>query len=244
MKNKFYSLLWLLVVIGCAWQAARAAGVPAFLLPAPQAVLVALVQHRSLLAHHLFFTLTEILLALLVGIGSGTLAAIAMASSQRLRRLLFPLITASQAIPIFALAPLLVLWLGYGIASKIAVAALILFFPLCLSLFEGLCRTPPGWLELAQTLSPSRFYRFRHLYWPAALPGFFTGLHMAMILAPIGVVMGEWVGASEGLGYLMMQSNARLETALSFAALTLLLIITLSLSAVVTLLRRNCLWLS
>ena len=96
-------------------------------------------------------------------------------------------------------------------------------FPLCLSLFDGLCRTPAGWLELAQTLYPSRWRIFWRVRWPAALPQFFAGLQMAVVLAPIGVVIGEWVGASEGLGYLMMQSNARLETATSFAALLLLM---------------------
>lgn len=244
MKRNLFSLIYLLMVIGGGWQVARVMGVPPFLLPSPQAVLDAAIQHRALLLHHLLSTLCEIVLALLLGIGCGTLAAIAMSTSTLLHRLIYPLVTASQAIPIFALAPLLVLWLGYGIASKVVVAALILFFPLCLSLFDGLCRTPPGWLELAQTITPSRFQHFCRVRWPAALPHFFSGLQMAVILAPIGVVIGEWVGASEGLGYLMMQSNARLETATSFAALALLLVLTLLLSAAVTLLRRRYLWAS
>ncbi len=231
-------------MLGCGWQVARHAGVPAFLLPAPLAVLQAAQQQAGLLWHHFLFTLAEIALALLLGVGSGIVLAIAMSASQLLRRLLFPLITASQAIPVFALAPLLVLWLGFGIASKVVIAALIIFFPLCLSLFEGLCRTPPGWLELAQTINTSRFRHFYHVSWPAALPQFFSGLQMAVILAPIGVVIGEWVGASEGLGYLMMHANARLETALSFAALAILLLLALLLSGAVSLLRRQFLWTS
>ncbi|WP_293792534.1 ABC transporter permease [uncultured Pantoea sp.] len=243
MKTLF-SAIYLIVVLLCGWLLAGHSGVPTFLLPAPQAVLEALWLHRQLLWHHALYTLAEIVLALLLGIGAGVTLAVLMAASQLLRRVLFPLVTASQAIPVFALAPLLVLWLGFGIASKIVVAALILFFPLCLSLFDGLCRTPSGWLELAQTSTSSRFRIFWRVRWPAALPQFFSGLQMAVVLAPIGVVIGEWVGASEGLGYLMMQSNARLETATSFAALLLLLILALLLSGSVALMRKKLLWQS
>lgn len=242
IKHRFLSLAYLLTLIGGAWQLARHSGVPAFLLPAPQAVGAALWQQRALLAHHALYTLGEIALALLLGGGAGVALAILMSASPLLRRLLFPLVTASQTIPVFALAPLLVLWLGFGVASKVTVAALIIFFPLCLSLFDGLCRTPPGWLELAHTLSRSRLRHFMHVRWPAALPHFFSGLQMAAILAPVGVVIGEWVGASEGLGYLMMHASARLETPLSFAALALLMLLALSLSGGVALLRRRFLY--
>lgn len=242
--KKLSSGIYLIAVVLGVWLLARHNGVPAFLLPAPQAVLEALWQKRQLLAHHAMFTLAEIVLALLLGVGGGVVLAVLMASSPLLRRVLFPLVTASQTIPVFALAPLLVLWLGFGIASKVVVAALILFFPLCLSLFDGLCRTPAGWLELAQTLYPSRWRIFWCVRWPAALPQFFAGLQMAVVLAPIGVVIGEWVGASEGLGYLMMQSNARLETATSFAALLLLMSLALLLSAAVALVRKKFLWQS
>ncbi|QCP62019.1 ABC transporter permease [Pantoea sp. SO10] len=243
MKTVF-SAIYLIVVLLCGWLLACHSGVPSFLLPTPQAVLEALWQHRQLLWHHALYTLAEIVLALLLGVGAGVTLAVLMAASSLLRRVLFPLVTASQAIPVFALAPLLVLWLGFGIASKVVVAALILFFPLCLSLFDGLCRTPVGWLELAQTSTSSRFRIFWRVRWPAALPQFFSGLQMAVVLAPIGVVIGEWVGASEGLGYLMMQSNARLETATSFAALLLLLIMALLLSGSVALMRKKILWQS
>lgn len=242
IKHRLFSLACLLMVLGGAWQLARHSGVPAFLLPSPGAVGQALLQQHALLAHHAFYTLGEIVLALLLGGGAGVTLAIAMAASPLLRRLLFPLVAASQTIPVFALAPLLVLWLGFGIASKVVVAALIIFFPLCLSLFDGLCRTPPGWLELAQTMNRSRLRQFLYVRWPAALPHFFSGLQMAAILAPVGVVIGEWVGASEGLGYLMMHASARLETPLSFAALALLMLLALLLSGGVALLRHRFLY--
>lgn len=239
MIKRLLSFAWLMAIVGGAWQLARYCGVPAFLLPSPASVGQTLLQQHALLIHHACYTLGEIALALLLGGGAGVTLAIAMAASPLLRRLLFPLVAASQTIPVFALAPLLVLWLGFGVASKVAVAALIVFFPLCLSLFDGLCRTPPGWLELAQTMNRSRLRLFLHVRWPAALPHFFSGLQMAAILAPVGVVIGEWVGASEGLGYLMMHANARLETPLSFAALALLMLLALLLSGGVALLRRR-----
>ncbi|MDU5473266.1 MULTISPECIES: ABC transporter permease [unclassified Pantoea] len=242
MIKRLLSLAWLLAIVVGAWQLARYSGVPAFLLPSPAAVGQALLQQHVLLIHHASYTLGEIALALLLGGGAGVTLAIAMAASPLLRRLLFPLVAASQTIPVFALAPLLVLWLGFGVASKVAVAALIVFFPLCLSLFDGLCRTPSGWLELAQTMNRSRLRLFLHVRWPAALPHFFSGLQMAAILAPVGVVIGEWVGASEGLGYLMMHASARLETPLSFAALALLMLLALLLSGGVALLRRRFLY--
>lgn len=242
MKTKLFSLFYLLVVLGVIWQLACQSGIPAFLLPTPRAVWHVALQQHALLARHAAYTLGEIGLALLLGVGSGIVLAVTMAASPLLRRILFPLVTASQTIPVFALAPLLVLWLGFGIASKVVVAALIIFFPLCLSLFEGLCRTPSGWLDLAHTLTQSRLRQFWHVRWPAALPHFFSGLQMAAILAPVGVVIGEWVGASEGLGYLMMHANARLETPLSFAALSLLMIVALGLSGGVALLRRRFLY--
>ncbi|RPD96809.1 ABC transporter permease [Candidatus Pantoea deserta] len=244
IKHRFLSLAYLLAVLGGAWQLARHSGAPAFLLPSPAAVGQALIQQHALLAHHALYTLGEMALALLLGGGAGVTLALAMAASPLLRRLLFPLVAASQTIPVFALAPLLVLWLGFGVASKVVVAALIIFFPLCLSLFDGLCRTPPGWLELAHTMNRSRLRQFLHVRWPAALPYFFSGLQMAAILAPVGVVIGEWVGASEGLGYLMMHASARLETPLSFAALALLMLLALLLSGVVALLRRRFLYSS
>ncbi|BAN95241.1 binding-protein-dependent transport systems inner membrane component [Plautia stali symbiont] len=170
--KKLSSVIYLIAVVLGVWLLARHNGVPAYLLPAPQAVLEALWQKRQLLAHHALFTLAEIVLALLLGVGGGVVLAVLMASSPLLRRVLFPLVTASQTIPVFALAPLLVLWLGFGIASKVVVAALILFFPLCLSLFDGLCRTPAGWLELAQTLYPSRWRIFWRVRWPARCRSF------------------------------------------------------------------------
>jgi putative hydroxymethylpyrimidine transport system permease protein len=134
-----------------------------------------------------------------------------------------PLLVVSQAIPVFAIAPLLVLWFGYGIASKVAMAALIIFFPVAANFLDGLRRTEPGWLDLARTMTVGRPGAALRILWhirvPAALPALASGLRVAAAVAPIGAVVGEWVGSSAGLGFLMLHANARLQIDLMFAAL-------------------------
>lgn len=244
MTSRLSNLFYFLGCVMALWIILTHQGIPDYLLPTPQQVGAAFVQQPALLLSQAAITLSEMGLALLFGVGGGVIIAVAMASHTWIRRLFYPLVMASQVIPVFTLAPLLVLWLGFGIGSKVVVAALILFFPVCLTLFDGLSRVPQQWLDLAATLQASRWRCFWQVRWPAALPFFFSGLQMAVILAPIGVVLGEWVGASQGLGYLMMQSTARMETATSFAALICLMGLAVILSGVVQGLRRYFLWVT
>lgn len=229
-------LLWQLVV----WLTA----VPPFILPGPLRVAEALTGSWPLLLRHAAVTSTEILLGLLLGTVLGAAAAIALASAAVLRRWLLPVLVASQAIPVFALAPLLVLWLGYGMASKIAMATLIIFFPVTAAFHDGLRRTEKGWLSLARTMDAGRWATLRHISLPAALPAFTSGLRVATAVAPIGAVVGEWVGSSAGLGHLMLNANARMQTDLMFAALLVLASVALALYFTVDALCRRLLpWL-
>jgi putative hydroxymethylpyrimidine transport system permease protein len=207
-------LLWWLVQAGL--------NLPPYLLPAPPRVAVALWDNRALLAGATLTTLTETLLGLLIGTALGAIAALVMAFSPVLRRWLLPVLLFSQAVPVFALAPLLVLWLGFGIASKVAVAVLVIFFPVMSATYDGLRQVPTEWLDLAHTMNATRRRVLLHVRLPAALPSAATGLRVAAALAPIGAVIGEWVGASSGLGYVMMNANARVRTDLMFAALLVL----------------------
>jgi putative hydroxymethylpyrimidine transport system permease protein len=145
-----------------------------------------------------------------------------MVFSPLIQRWLMPLLLLSQAIPVFALAPLLVLWFGFGMASKVVMAVLVIFFPVTAAFSDGLRRTDRGWLDLARTMDASPLAILRHVRLPAALPAFGSGLRVATAIAPIGAVVGEWVGASSGLGYVMLNANARIETDLMFAALFVL----------------------
>ncbi len=215
-----------------AWEAlVRLTGVPPFILPGPGRVLSALVERRDLLLGHAAVTAGEILAGMVLGSLVGALAALLLAASGTARRWLTPLLVASQALPVFALAPLLVLWLGYGAGSKVAMAVLIIFFPVTAAFHDGLRRTEPGWLELARVMNARPAATLWRVRVPAALPAMASGLRVAAAVAPIGAVIGEWVGSSAGLGYLMLHANARMQVDLMFAALLVLAAMALGLHA-------------
>ncbi len=230
-------LLWQLIVTLFA--------LPPYILPPPHAVALAFIKRGDVLLTEATVTLAEMLLGLAFGALLGAMAALGLLASQTARRWLLPVIVASQAIPVFALAPLLVLWFGYGMASKIVMAMLIIFFPVAATLYDGLRRTEPGWLDLAQVMTANA-PRHRHrillrIRLMAALPAFASGLKIAAAVAPIGAVIGEWVGASAGLGFLMLQANARVQTDLMFAALIALALCAVALYAAVDHLSRRLL---
>lgn len=219
-----------LALLLAAWQAVVSlTGVPRYILPSPLAVVRALLDQRALLAHHALVTATEILGGFIGGVLLGLATALLLARFRPLRRTLLPLLLISQAIPLFALAPILMLWLGYGLWPKILMAMLIIYFPVASTGYDGLRQTPQGWLDLATTFGLSRRQTLLRVQLPAALPSLASGLRMAASAAPIGAVIGEWVGASQGLGYLMLNANARLQIDVMFAALVVLVAFALAL---------------
>lgn len=197
----------------------RLKGLPAFLLPAPSQVLrVALLEAPRILPHA-GVTLLEILAGIALALALALPLAVVMFASPAWERALVPLLIASQAVPVFALAPLLVVWLGYGLASKVLMAAVIIFFPITVNLLEGFKSCDPAYRVLLRLMGAGFWQALRRLHWPWALPQFFAGLKVGVSVATIGAVIGEWVGAQQGLGYLMIQSNARLKTDWVFAAI-------------------------
>lgn len=223
MTRALKPLLIVIVLIG-AWQTiVSLAETPHYILPGPLDVLAAARANVALIAANTGVTLAEIVLGIFFGAGMGGALAIALAQSSATRGWLLPLIVGSQAIPVFALAPLLVLWMGYGLASKIAMAALIIFFPVAMTAYDGLRRIDPAWAALARTMTAGtpapRWRTLRYVELPAAMPAFASGLRVAVSVAPIGAVLGEWVGADAGLGYLMMDANRRVAIPLMFACL-------------------------
>lgn len=227
----------------CALWAAIAHGfaLPPYILPGPELAVAAWWRRAPLILDHAAVTLAEILLGLAIGALVGAATALTLAFYRPARLWLLPVLVSSQAIPVFALAPILVLWLGYGMASKVAMAVLIIYFPVTATFYDGLRRTEPGWLDLAATMGASRRAALLRIRVPAALPAFASGLRVATAVAPIGAVVGEWVGASAGLGYLMMHANARMQIDLMFAALLTLAVIALTLYAAVDRALRRCL---
>ncbi|MDX1716584.1 MAG: ABC transporter permease [Anderseniella sp.] len=219
------------------WQAVvSVTGVPPFILPSPGKVLDTLVSSRELIAGHAMITMTEVVAGLIAGSALGFATALHLMVSPTARKLLMPIMVFSQAIPVFALAPVLTLWLGYGIWSKIVMTILIIYFPVASSFLDGLQRVEPGYLDLSRTMRATPNQVLTRIRLPAALPSFGSGLKLAAVYAPIGAVIGEWVGASGGLGYLMLLANGRAKIDLMFAALFVLAVFTIAVHALVSLL--------
>ncbi len=217
------------VLIG-AWQVlVWLTGAAPYILPGPGRVALAAIERAPLLLEHAAVTVAEILLGLLFGTLLGATSALFVTAVRPARSWVLPVLVVSQAVPVFALAPILVLWLGYGMPSKIAMATLIIYFPVTAAFYDGLRRTEPGWLDLARTMGASPWRLLWQVRVPAALPALTSGLRVATAVAPIGAIVGEWVGSSAGLGYLMLHANARLQIDVMFAALLLLAVFAVAL---------------
>ena len=215
---------------------------PPFILPTPYLVLLSLIENYYEILKHTQITLLEIILSLIFGIFIGSIFAILVSTSNNLKRWLMPILLSSQALPVFALAPILVLWLGYGISSKIVIGTIIVFFPIASNFSDALNNIPKQYLHAGQTLGLSNIQILYLLKIPIALPGLFSGIRVGACFAPIGAVVGEWIGGSEGLGSYMIYSNARLQIDNMFAALIILIFITITLYHLIDKLLKKCIW--
>lgn len=244
--KRWLAPLLLLAILLALWQIAAsndtiadALGIEPFLVPSVAEVATALWESRSLLAESAWVTLGEIVLGLLVALLSGAGFAIAMRLSETIRLAAYPLVVASQTIPFIAIAPILVIWFGFGIVPKLLLVALICFFPIAVTVLDGLRSVDPAAVKLMRTLDASRWQIFRRVEAPAALPAGFSGLKIAAAVAPIGAVFAEWVGASSGLGHLILQAGANFQVAQQFAAVVVLSAIALGLFGLIAVAERR-----
>lgn len=232
--------LFVAVGLVAIWQAVVVVfAPPAFMLPPPVDVLAALRDRPNLWRVDAVTTLKETGIGLVAGTVLGVALALLMSFLPLSRRLLLPVMVVSQALPVFAIAPLLALWFGFGLASKVVMATIAIFFPVASAFHDGLTRTDPGLLDLARLYGAGRSQEVAVLRLPSALPSLVTGIRLAAVYAPIGALIGEWVGASSGLGYAMLLANARAQTDVVFAALFLLAAMSVLLRAFVDLATRN-----
>jgi putative hydroxymethylpyrimidine transport system permease protein len=201
---------------------ARAGSVDDFILPAPSEIARALWRDRALLWDNLLVTAQEVGLGVLAALVVGFGLAVALHFSGTLRRGTYPLLVASQAVPIVIVAPRLVVWFGFGIVPKLAIIALVCFFPVVVTTLDALAGVDPDQLKLLRTLDASRWQAFRYAEAPAALPAALSGAKIAVAVAVIGAVFAEYAGSSEGLGHLMLQAIPQLETPRAYAAVVLL----------------------
>jgi putative hydroxymethylpyrimidine transport system permease protein len=217
----------------------RVFDVPKYLFPAPSAVAVSLRDDWSAyLAPAVWVTLGEVVYGFVIAAVAGVGLAIVLHMFGPLRRAVYPLLIGSQTIPIIVLAPILVIVLGYGIAPKLVIVALICFFPIVVNGLDGLRAVDDDYIHMMRTLDASRWAIFKRIEFPGALPAIFSGMRIAATFAAIGAVFGEWSGASAGLGYVMLQATPNLQTARIFAAIVLLTLIALALFVFVSLMER------
>jgi len=207
-------------------------------LPAPTAIAESLWENREMLAENAWVTIKEILIGFAVAIVVGVGVATLIRSSQKIERAVYPWLVVSQMIPIPAIAPILVIWTGFDLRPKIMVIALVSFFPIAVNTIDGLRAAEPELLNLLKTLRANAWQRFRKAQLPAALPFLFSGLKVAAAFSVIGAVFAEWVGASEGLGYLILVLNNQTATTDMFAVIVVLALIGISLFLIVTLVER------
>jgi NitT/TauT family transport system permease protein len=235
--------LTFLAGIAIWWAVAKLSGLPTFILPAPDRVWARFVNVLvdGTLLRHAGVTLTEVLMGLGVGVLSATLLGYTLAKSRNLERMLSPYVVASQSIPVVAIAPLLVIWLGPGQLSKVVVAALIVFFPVLVNTVVGVRSVPEDLYELMRSLRASRWQIFSKLEVPAALPVLLGGLKIGATLSVIGAVVGEFVGADAGLGFLINLARGMYDTPLVFVALISLVVLAMSLYGLVELMERTLL---
>ena len=221
------------------WQLAVWLGnVPEYLLPPPSAIVADLKTDWVVLGPALWVTLREVLIGFVIATITGIGLAVLLHLFGPLRRAMYPILIASQTIPVVVLAPILVILLGYGILPKLVIVALICFFPIVVNGLDGLRAVDDDFISMMYTLNASRWAIFRRVEFPGALPSIFSGMRIAATFASIGAVFGEWAGSSAGLGYVMLEATPNLLTSRIFAAILLLTVISLVLFGLVSLIER------
>lgn len=202
---------------------------PKYIAPLPHDVWHAFAHRTDYFADHLGHTAVAIFASIIVGVLGGAVNGFLLLYLPPLRRWILPLLLISQAIPVFALAPLLVMWFGYGLLPKVVMAGLIIFFPVTMTFYDGLRRADGQYITLARTMGATPAMLFWHVRLPACLPLVATGLKMATTLAPIGVIIGEWVGSSRGMGYVLLEAHGRMKSDVMFAGIFIMCAFTITL---------------
>lgn len=235
--------LLLLLLIGVVWEwIVRQGWIPSFILPAPSEIWNSLGENKELLwEEHLPATLWEVLLGFGLSVSGGVLLGVGMHFFRPLEKSLYPLIVISQTVPLIAISPVFIMWFGYTIWSKVAVTILTAFFPIVVSTYDGLKLGGTEYRDLLLTMGASRWGVFKKVQVPMALPSFFSGLKMSIVYCVVGATIGEWLGASEGLGYFSRRMSSSMHADATFAAVFLLSLMGIVLFLVVALVEKQVL---
>ncbi len=237
--NRYALSTGLALVVLVIWQGVTFFfDIPRWLLPSPWQTLAALGDSPGLIFRHAAVTAREALAGFALSVVFGFGLGVAISHSRLVEKALYPYVIASQAIPVIAIAPILVVWLGFGMLPKVIVIVLITFFPITINTVDGLRNVDPEMATLMRSLGASRWQHFRMVQLPSALPLIFSGARIAAAVSVIGAILGEWVGASEGLGYLITRSSAQFLTARVFASVLILSLMGIALFYAVSLVER------
>jgi len=238
LRTAFYPLLGVAAIFA-VWQLyVSGFGVSRIVLPGPLDILRATQSNWPVLMRETWPTFLETVLGFALAVAIGVPVAVCVASSRLLNLTLYPLLIATQSIPKVAVAPIILVWFGLGLQSKVVIAFLVAFFPIVVDTATGMRATPAGLLELARSLRASPMQIFFKVQFPAALPFIFAGAKVAVTLAVIGAVIGEFVGSLNGLGNLLLTANSQLDSPLAWAALVWLSLLGIVLFAAVVLVER------
>ena len=238
LQTAFYPLLGIAAIV-IVWQVyVSAFGVSRIVLPGPLDILRATLANWPILMRETWPTFLESVLGFALAVAIGIPVAVCVASSRVLNLTLYPILIATQSIPKVAVAPIILVWFGLGLQSKLVIAFLVAFFPIVVDTATGMKATPPGLLELARSLRASPLQIFLKVQFPAALPSIFAGAKVAVTLAVIGAVIGEFVGSLNGLGNLLLTANSQLDSPLAWAALVWLSVLGIVLFAAVVVVER------
>nr|WP_263327452.1 ABC transporter permease [Neobacillus sp. Marseille-Q6967] len=236
-----YGLFLLVAILLISiWQWVVVKGwVPSFILPAPTAIWSSIIENRELLfGEHLPATLKEVVIGFGISLAGGLFLGSVMHFSRTVEKVLYPFLVISQTIPLIALSPIFIMWFGYTIWSKIAVTILIAFFPIVVSTYDGLKAGGNEYRELLLTMGADRWTIFRKVQVPMALPSILSGLKMSVVYSVVGATIGEWLGASEGLGYFSRRMSGNLQADAVFAAIVILSVLGILLFVFISLIEK------
>lgn len=237
-SGKFLPVYTIIVLI-MAWEGAvRFFSIQDYILPAPSSIAAVLLSMKELILSHTVVTVSEALAGFAVSIALGLILSFIMYRWKLIERMFYPLMVISQAIPIIALAPLILIWFGVGILPKILIVILVCFFPLCVSTLEGLKSVDKDMVNLMKVMGAGQFKIFRSVSLPSALPQFFAGLKISAAYSIMGAVIGEWLGAKAGLGILMTRTISSHRTDMLFAAIVVVIILSIGIFNVIVIIEK------
>lgn len=244
IKNKFYPIIFFIALL-LAWETvSRFEVFPPFILPSPSSILVSLITGFTSMQYDILITLYEALTGFIIAIILSVVIAITMDSIIGFKKTLYPVLIISQTVPIIIIAPLFIIWFGYGYTPKIVIVTLICFFPITISLLQGLAAVDKELIDLLRSMGSNKLQIYKFVKIPSAMPGFFSGLKIAATYSIMGATIGEWVGGKSGLGVYMIRAKQAFETDRVFAAIIIITILSILLLKIIEFAeKKNMPWL-